>query len=235
MKIQEASLIRSSKFISCAVRCNHFDLKSEGTCTLETGNCLACVSIGSANSGGCSVSWYYMWLLRIAGVAQGGVGTCLGDSGGPMIRKSPTDPGSASDDLLIGITSFGRAGQCASKGFPGVFTSAGVECAAKITSVSCFNLKGQLARRESQSIWCWCLDISNNSKWCQTCMTKNMYIYIRLCVSITWGPRLRVNNMIVKHYWFILWAHHYPGFHTNLMSVLYTVALMFTYMRAPSL
>jgi secreted trypsin-like serine protease len=53
-----------------------------------------------------------------AGPSQGGKDSCNGDSGGPLFVRGK----SASEDIQVGIVSFGDASGCAIPDYPGVYT-----------------------------------------------------------------------------------------------------------------
>ncbi|MEJ2682096.1 MAG: serine protease [Gammaproteobacteria bacterium] len=62
-----------------------------------------------------------------AGLRDGTVDRCLGDSGGPLIRIRPLDPNDETDVLsqritLMGLVSFGSVSHCATPNHPGYYT-----------------------------------------------------------------------------------------------------------------
>jgi trypsin len=81
------------------------------------------VSIPTVSFQDCN-DWNSYWGLIVdqsmicAGASSGGKGTCNGDAGGPLIIRG----NSASQDIQVGIVSFGSSKGCSIVNYPSVFT-----------------------------------------------------------------------------------------------------------------
>ena len=62
-----------------------------------------------------------------AGYPEGGVDSCTGDSGGPIVHIETRTSDGLKVPRLIGLVSWGRSDACAVEGFPGVYAKVSLE------------------------------------------------------------------------------------------------------------